>query len=34
VVFAPGNGRFERRVGYPGDAETLRWITETAARLR
>ena len=34
VVFAPGSGRFERRVGYPGDAETLRWITETAARLR
>lgn len=34
VVLAPASGRFERRVGYPGDAETLRWITDTAAHLR
>ena len=34
VVLSPATGRYERRVGYPGDAETLRWITETAAQLR
>ena len=34
VLLAPASGRFESRVGYPGDAETLRWITETAAHLR
>jgi len=34
VLLSPATGRFERRVGYPGDAETLRWITETAAQLR
>jgi thiol:disulfide interchange protein len=34
VVFSPTTGRSARRVGYPGDAETLRWITETAAQLR
>ncbi len=34
VVFSPATGRSSRRVGYPGDAETLRWITETAAELR
>ena len=33
VLFAPASGRFVRQVGYLGDAETLRWITETAARL-
>lgn len=33
VVLAP-SGRYERRVGYPGDAEALRWITDTAASLR
>ena len=33
VLLAPGSGRFARRVGYPGDAETLRWITETAAAI-
>jgi thiol-disulfide isomerase/thioredoxin len=34
VVLAPATGHFARRVGYPGDAETLRWITETADHLR
>ena len=34
VILAPGSGRSARRVGYAGDAETLRWITETAAKLR
>jgi thiol-disulfide isomerase/thioredoxin len=34
VVLAPATGRFARRVGYPGDAEALRWITDTAAQLR
>ena len=34
VVWAPASGRFARQVGYAGDAETLRWITETAAQLR
>jgi len=34
VVLSPASGRFVRRVGYPGDAEALRWITETAANLR
>ena len=34
VVLSPASGRFVRRVGYPGDAEALRWITETAAELR
>jgi thiol-disulfide isomerase/thioredoxin len=34
VLLAPASGRFARRVGYPGDAETLRWITENAAGLR
>jgi thiol:disulfide interchange protein len=33
VLLAPASGRFARRVGYPGDAETLRWITETAAAI-
>jgi len=34
VVFSPASGRAVRQVGYAGDAETLRWITETAAELR
>ena len=34
VVLMPATGRFSKRVGYPGDEETLRWITETAARLQ
>ena len=34
VLLSPATGHFARRVGYPGDAETLRWITETAAQLR
>jgi thiol-disulfide isomerase/thioredoxin len=33
VLFSPATGRFVRQVGYPGEAETLRWITETAAQL-
>jgi len=34
VVLSPTTGRYARRVGYPGQAETLRWITETVAGLR
>jgi thiol:disulfide interchange protein len=34
VLLAPATGHFERRVGYPGGDETLRWITETAASLQ
>jgi len=34
VLLSPATGRYAQRVGYPGDTETLRWITETAARLR
>jgi thiol-disulfide isomerase/thioredoxin len=34
ILLSPASGHFARRVGYPGDAETLSWITETAATLR
>ena len=34
VLLSPATGRHAQRVGYPGDTETLRWITETAASLR
>ena len=34
VVFSPATGRIQRRVGYAGVAETLRWITEAAAALQ
>ena len=34
VLFSPASGHFVTRVGYPGDAETLRWITDTATTLR
>jgi thiol:disulfide interchange protein len=34
VLLSPATGRYAQRVGYPGDTETLRWITETAASLR
>ena len=34
VVLSPVTGRHAKRVGYAGDAETLRWITETVASLR
>jgi hypothetical protein len=30
VIFSPGTGRVVRQTGYPGAAETLRWITEGA----
>ena len=33
VVFSPGTGRYAKRVGFAGGAETLSWITETVARL-
>jgi thiol-disulfide isomerase/thioredoxin len=34
VLLWPSTGRFASRVGYAGEAETLRWITETAATQR
>jgi thiol-disulfide isomerase/thioredoxin len=34
VVFSPATGRMQRRVGYAGVGETLRWITESAAALQ
>ena len=34
VVFSPATGRVRRLRGYPGLAETLRWITEAAEAVR
>ena len=34
VVFSPASGRVRRLAGYPGPAETLRWITDAAEAVK